>query len=399
MVAHIQVDFGNTRQYRKLQSSVSRMNQTRVLSNSERDITNVVRSMLKTSAVRNPDAGFLAKVFKLWRGSSFAAFMLLHLHNANCQSPASRDRTSVEVQVDSQLPLSNFQKLTSGTWTVTASSGTKMYHTWKWGPGRHSVERWTTGENAKGDPWAEMIVYYWHPQDKKIRFLGLSPFASGINTGEIAFDGSTAVADSILSQTTGKREMQTIWRFTASDKYTETLLEKSPTGKLIELVSLEHRLEKDSVAEPRTLSSNEPAIPVEFAPYKFLLGGSWTGRDQTSKTIRCSAEWMAVSNFINGTISLETKSQAAEHIHVILYRETISKSFYCLALSSSSDVYQGQLTTGDKGNLQAEVICSSPSSIERFNLLAEKVSENHLRLTSRDNRIEDYPSTTLLLDR
>ncbi len=235
MVAHIQVDFGNTRQYRKLQSSVSRMNQTRVLSNSERDITNVVRSMLKTSAVRNPDAGFLAKVFKLWRGSSFAAFMLLHLHNANCQSPASRDRTSVEVQVDSQLPLSNFQKLTSGTWTVTASSGTKMYHTWKWGPGRHSVERWTTGENAKGDPWAEMIVYYWHPQDKKIRFLGLSPFASGINTGEIAFDGSTAVADSILSQTTGKREMQTIWRFTASDKYTETLLEKSPTGSLSNL--------------------------------------------------------------------------------------------------------------------------------------------------------------------
>lgn len=81
-----------------------------------------------------------------------------------------------------------FSRLVSDRWTVTARTGTKMYHTWKWGPGKYSIERWTEGEDAQGEPWRELIVYYWHPQEKQVRFLGISPYASGINQGTINFD-------------------------------------------------------------------------------------------------------------------------------------------------------------------------------------------------------------------
>ncbi len=134
-----------------------------------------------------------------------------------------------------------FERLVGRSWKVTFLSGHSMTHSWRWGPGGHSVERWTEGEAAQGTPWKELIVYYEDPNSQTTQLLGISPYDSGISKGSITFDGSQATSTIQLAQSRGNRSMQTVWQFINENEYTEKLLEKDTSGKYFELVEFRHQ--------------------------------------------------------------------------------------------------------------------------------------------------------------
>ena len=74
-------------------------------------------------------------------------------------------------------PMASFARMVGGEWRMTAQSGTSMFDTWHWGPGKHSLRVMTDGSGADGKPWRELQAVYWHPGRKQVRLLGLSPFA------------------------------------------------------------------------------------------------------------------------------------------------------------------------------------------------------------------------------
>ncbi len=125
---------------------------------------------------------------EFWFGCSGGLFRsgvsgTLHV---SIDGPWSNEHSSAK---EPSSPLHHFSQLTAHTWKTTVLSGRSMLHSWRWGPGKRSIEHWTKGEDAGGKPWQQLVVYYWDPLAKKIRFLGISPYASGISRGDFEFDG------------------------------------------------------------------------------------------------------------------------------------------------------------------------------------------------------------------
>jgi hypothetical protein len=283
-------------------------------------------------------------------------------------------------------PLEHFGKLVSDSWTVTAKTGRKMHHTWKWGPGKQSIERWTDGESAQGTPWKELIVYYWQPNEKRVRFLGISPYASGINHGTIAFDGQSAIADSRLAQTQGIREMQTRWRFENADCYRETLLERDSTGKLNELVSFEHLREPVDANSQTRVPASPAVIRDELSGLGFLLGDSWAGKldGKSQASLRTSLNWISHANFFLGRVTEEPASNDSKvFANFYVYFDTESKSVRCLIVTSEAQAFEGQIRQAPEGDVQVELKSTSFEEITLITTSFEKTAPNRFRQRMR----------------
>ncbi len=292
----------------------------------------------------------------------------------------------------SSNPLEHFSRFTARSWTVTAATGKEMHHTWKWGPGKFSIERWTEGESARGEPWKELIVYYWHPIKKQIHLLGMSPYASGIQRGTIDFDGKTGTAIISLAQTSGLRKMKTQWKFDDEDRYRETLLETDSSGKEFELVSFVHHRSK----ETHDPASQDPAssIPVEWEGFRSLLGKEWIGRFEGAQapSIQTSFQWIPKANFLYGMV--QNEPSRGGNIHIYLYRDTETKSLRCLALQADSSVFDGEIRPINLGNVQADMRSFSQRTSASFQSSWEILSENHIQQTIRSNEVSP-PGVTL----
>lgn len=278
-------------------------------------------------------------------------------------------------------PLEHFSQLVSDSWTVTAQTGRKMQHTWKWGPGKNSIERWTDGESAQGDPWRELIVYYWQPDEKRVRFLGISPYASGINQGTIEFDGQKAIANSRLAQTRGTRDFQTHWQFKNADCYQETLLEKDSTGKLTELVSFEHIREPVHANLNAKVAATPAAMRDELSGLRVLLGDAWEGQmdSRPHVSLRTSIDWIPHANFLLGRVSKKSDGDAsAEFVSFFVYFDVESKSARCLCLTSAGNVYAGEIPEAKDGRVQVVLQSNSSDENKIVKTAIEATDPNHL---------------------
>lgn len=230
-----------------------------------------------------------------------------------------------------------------------------MYHTWKWGPGKWSIERWTEGEGAGGQPWKELVVYYWDPQTGKIRFLGVSPFAEGIQRGTIEFAGDSAIANSTLIQTSGRREMQTRWLFHKDSSYTETLLEKDSSGKFAELVTFQHQRISRNNQPPETAAAQEE-ITEPFKGLKFLLGNAWNGTtDDQRRRFQTTIKWLPIANCVHATITETTGGAAVEFARVCIYHEPHAATLHCLIICANSEIYEGSVHELSVDTIQLEL--------------------------------------------
>ena len=241
-------------------------------------------------------------------------------------------------------PMAAFERLVGNEWRVTAQSGKSMYHTWHPGPGKHSIRRMTDGHGASGEPWREIQVYYWHPDRKEVRLLGLSPVARGVSEGSIRFEKGAAEGEFDLHQTGGLRKMGLEWAFDGADKFHDTLLESSEGGKPTVLVDFDHVRVKPP-AKPRTFAveGRKPSERLKaFAP---LLGHSWEAKgewsDKTAVQTRTDFLWVPVAD----VIYVRVTGKNDEHLlDAYVYHHTGAKALRCLALTSGGGVFEGDVS-------------------------------------------------------
>jgi hypothetical protein len=254
-------------------------------------------------------------------------------------------------------PMASFGRSVSGEWRQTAQSGTSMFHTWHWGPGKHSIRRMTDGSDAGGKPWREVQVFYWHPGRKQVRLLGVSPFARGVSEGTIKFEGGTAEGVFDLYQTGGRRKMGLRWAFDGPDKYRDTLLEATGPDGLEPLVELEHVRSKPP-ATPRRRTVEGASKPSErLKALEALLGHTWEAKGDWAAGdafhVQSTFGWVPLADAIYARVLAPGKD--GESVHVLdayFYHHTGTNALRCLALSNFGGVYEGDLTALDGGALQ-----------------------------------------------
>ena len=251
-------------------------------------------------------------------------------------------------------PMASFARLVSDEWRVTVQSGKSMFHTWHWGPGKHSIRRMTDGSGAAGEPWRALKVLYWHPGRKQVCLLGVEPVARGVAEGTIKFEGDTADGVFDLYQTRGLRKMGLRWTFDGPDKYRDTLLEATGPVGLKPLNELDHiRSKPPATPRPRTVEGEKPSERLKAL--EALLGHTWEAKGEWATGdafhIQSNFEWVPLADAIY--VRVLAPSKDGEHLlDAYVYHHTGANVLRCLALSNRGGVYQGDMTVLDGGALQ-----------------------------------------------
>lgn len=257
-------------------------------------------------------------------------------------------------------PMASFARMVSGEWRVTFKSGTSMFHTWRWGPGKHSVRRMTDGSGAGGEPWRELKVVYWHPGRKQVHLLGLSPVLRGVSEGTIKFEGETADAVFDLYQTAARRKMGLRWTFDGPDKYHEALLETTGPAGLKPLAEWDHIRSKPPIPARLRTVEGAPKPSKRLKVLESLLGhtweakGNWTTGDafHTQSTF----EWVPLADAFYARVLAPTKDGDPTHlVDAYFYHHTGTGALRCLALSNRGGLYEGDLTVLEGGALELDL--------------------------------------------
>lgn len=269
-------------------------------------------------------------------------------------------------------PMAAFARMVGGEWKVTAASGSSMYDTWHWGPGKHSMRVTTHGLDAAGKPWRELEIFYWHPGRKKVCLFGLSPFAAGVSEGWIKFESGAADAVFDLYQTEGRRKMGLRWDFDGSDKYHEKLMEAIGSGDLRPLAEWDHV--RNRSPEPRARATQEPPkLSDRLKAFEPLLGRTWNTRGTWATKgafhIETTFEWVPLANAIYArTFALRGNGSPMHVLDAYFYHHTGSDRLRCLALATWGDwkdwgdwgegiscVYEGDVSVLEGGALQLDL--------------------------------------------
>ena len=261
-------------------------------------------------------------------------------------------------------PMANFERFVRGQWRQTSASGQNMYHTWGWGPGRHSIRRATEGFGADGRPWRELQIFYWHPARRQVCVLVLSPFARGVSEGTVRFEGGRAEGAADLYQAGGvHRRMGLRWAFAGPDMYYDTLLEAGPRG-LEPLVGFTH-VRIDPIAVPRdpTIEREKPSGYLKAVVP--LLGRAWEATGETATggpaagdaiDTRTTFEWIPLADAVHARVTAPTTDGEPMHmLDAYIYHHTGAAVLRCLVLSRSGGVYEGDVTALAGGGIQIDM--------------------------------------------
>jgi len=265
-------------------------------------------------------------------------------------------------------PMASFARMVGGEWKVTAASGTSMYDTCHWGPGKHSGRVMTHGQDAAGNPWRGLAVVYWHPARKRLCSLGLNPYAGSVSEDTITVEGETSEAVSDLYQDGVHRKLVSRTTFEGPDKYHAALLEEVEPGKLTPLNEWDY-------FRSRTLTPLQP-LPTENPPkpsarlkalepllrHTWYARGKWgagTGAPGTPRDafhIESTFEWIPYIDAIYArTFALRGNGEPTHLLDAYFYHHTGTGRLRCLALSNLGGVYEGDLTVLDGGALQLDL--------------------------------------------
>jgi hypothetical protein len=275
-----------------------------------------------------------------------------------CRRPESKQEPAPAEAADHMAP---FARMTPGEWKMTVESGTTSFRTWHWGPGRHSMRVMTDSDDAAGNPWRDLEVFYWHPGRREVRAFGVSPFARGITEGTMAFQGESAQLDFDLYQTGDRRKLRLLWAFDGPDKYHATLLEANPPESSRYAPLMEWDLfGTQPPSPPRPFAVDGATEPSEsLMPLKPLLG-AWEAEvdpaDAGALHTRSTFEWIPLVDAIYARVLAPRDDGGPVHLlDAYLYHHTGAGVLRCLALSSRGGVHEGDLTALDGGALQIEL--------------------------------------------
>lgn len=248
-------------------------------------------------------------------------------------------------------PMIGLGRLIGGEWAMPAASGTSMYSTSHWGPGRHSVRTMTHGFAADGSPWRELGVAYWHPGRNEVRTLGLNPFANSVSEGVITARGNGWETIADLHQTGAHRTVISRVRFEGPDRLRSELLERTAPDTIVPLTSWDLTRSTTLTAVSPLPASDAFTIPQPLQPLKPLLGRTW----QTTG-FQTTIEWVPLAAGIYARVTRPGQRGEPEHLlDAYLYHHTGSNAVRCVALSGGGGVYEGELAVLDDGSLRLDL--------------------------------------------
>jgi hypothetical protein len=261
-------------------------------------------------------------------------------------------------------PMAPFAGKVAGEGRITFASGTSMYTTRHWGPGKHSVREMTHGEEASGAPSGGLGVVYWHPGRQQIRLLGLDPYQSGVAEGSITFEGETSESVFDLHQTGGLRKLVSRATPAGPGKTRLALLEATGSGGLMPLTEWTS-IHSDTITPVRLPPADKlPKRSKHLEPFDLLLGRTWGTAGEAKgdwaggavRNIQSTLEWIPFADGIYARTN--ALSKGSEPVHVLdayFFHHTGARQLRCLALSNAGGVYEGNLTVLDGGALEAQI--------------------------------------------
>lgn len=259
--------------------------------------------------------------------------------------------------------MAGFERMTGGEWKVTAASGTSMYETYHWGPGKHSGRVFTHGQDAAGNPWRALGAVYWHPGHKQLYSLGLTPYENGVENGPATSTETDGVSEaaSDLYQNGVHRKMVSRTTFDGPDKYHLALLEETAPGKLSTLSEWDYFRSKTLTPVSPPSAENPPKLPARLKFFEPLLGRTWDARGTwrgDAFHVESSFEWIPYIDAIYAqTFALRGNGEPMHVLDAYVYYHTGLGRMRCLALSSwaSGGVYEGDVTVLEGGALQFDL--------------------------------------------
>lgn len=257
--------------------------------------------------------------------------------------------------VEVSAPMTAFARLEAGEWRL----GTVHATTWRWGPGRHSIRAHRVGSDVDGNPWRELMIYYWRPDREQIHLLSFHPdipgIGRGVGEGTIEFDGDNATTSLELHQPPARRKLETRWTFDGPDKYRDVLLEDSGRG-LATLAEWEYARSLERSPPPAPAADRVPTPSSNIRAFVPLLG-QWEGRkDDGAEHVRSNFEWMEHLDVIALRVERASKADKPEHLlEAYFYHHVGYDELRCVAISASGGVYEGGVTVLEDNNLEIEL--------------------------------------------
>lgn len=258
-------------------------------------------------------------------------------------------------------PLANFARMLGGEWKMTAQSGTSLYDSWHWGPGKHSLRMMTEGEAADGSPWRALQVVYWHPGRNQVLLLSMHPnipgIGRGVGDGTIRFDGDTSDAIFDLYQPRGPRNLRSRSIFEGPDKYHATLLESTGPGGYQPLADWDHFRVNDPAATGTRIPEEALKLPEELRIFESFVGRTWDakGKGESGEAfhIQSTFEFVPIAEYVYGrTVDVTGSGKQIHTLDVYFYHHVGTDGLRCLALSNYGGVYEGDVIVLDSGGLQ-----------------------------------------------
>ncbi|MCA9256338.1 MAG: hypothetical protein KDA33_11910, partial [Phycisphaerales bacterium] len=283
-------------------------------------------------------------------------------------------------------PMASFARMEAGEWRL----GSIQFDTWRWGPARRSMRAVTNGSDGQGNPWRELVVYFWRPDRQQVCLLGFHPdipgVGRGVASGVIEFRGETITTRFDLYQPRapgGKpRRMGGRWVFDGPNKYHEVLLEDNGAG-LQPLAEWDYVRSMERSERPATATDKALKPSKNLAAFEPLLG-HWRARSKSALKgefdIDSTFEWATYLDVI--TLRVIERSPAVGSAHVLdayLYHHVGTNSLHCVALSASGAVYEGGVSVQADGALQLDLTGCEADGKTSYLVRLESASDGSMR--------------------
>lgn len=292
-------------------------------------------------------------------------------------------------------PMAAFARMEAGEWRLGAVHAT----TWRWGPGRHSIRAHRVGSDVDGNPWRELMIYYWRPDREQIHTLSFHPdipgIGRGVGEGTIEFHGETAAASLEIHQPSARRKLAARWMFDGPDRYRDVLLEDSGRG-LATLAEWEYARSVERSSPPVLAAGREPTPSTNIKAFVPLLG-QWEGReDGKAKLFHTNFHWMEHLDVVALRVEGASNADKPEHLlDAYFFHHVGFDELRCVAMSASGEVYEGGVTVLEDRDLELDLTRYEGDAIDRRLVRFEFAPDGALR--TREWSV-DGDDRTLVLD-
>ena len=321
-------------------------------------------------------------------------FLGVHVFDTSVRGMNTQPTPASE-PAEGSAPMAAFARMEAGEWRL----GTLHATAWQWGPGQHSIRAHRVGADIDGNPWRELMIYYWHPDREQIRILSFHPdipgIGRGVGEGTIKFDGDRAESALELYQPGSRRKLAARWVFDGPDRYRDILLEDSGRG-LAPLAEWEYARSVELSSPPVPAAGQVPTPSKSIQAFVPLLG-RWESRDDgRAELVQSNFHWMEHLDVVALSVEGESKANKPDHLlDAYFYHHVGGDELRCVAMSSSGGVFEGRVTLSNDRDLELDLTRYEGDASDRRLVRFEFAPDGTLR--TREWLVEGN-DLTLVLD-